>query len=109
MDVDLELKKLRTVYPSAEIWPDNVQKLVYLPDLKVRSGKEVFVTDALLYPYPRDGYSSRLFFKDSFPNNGQKWSVFNICGKTWYACSWQGILNTVPFAEMISGHLRAIK
>lgn len=108
MDVTKNYEALRNLYPEAQILEQGGQKVAFIPNLSlVRSG-QLLQLEALLWPHARDGYDSRLFLGQKVPGKAKNWKAFNIFGKSWWACSWQGVKASLPWPEMLSNHLRAL-
>lgn len=107
MNTDVEkLQELKAYWPDAELVPAAEQSYVHLPTLKVPSGASTRTVAALLRPWASgDGYSTRLFFAENFSSKGSNWNVFNIAGRTWYACSWNGVSDSLPWFQIIASHL----
>jgi len=65
---------------------------------------------ALLWPKPRDNYPTRLFVERQLvAPQANNWKSFVICTRTWWASSWHGVPESLPWIEMIANHLRAFK
>ncbi|TAJ64654.1 hypothetical protein [Brevundimonas sp.] len=109
-NADTELQRLRELAPAAEIWTEGGQAVAFLPDVEFRVGKETATRDLLLWPRDRDSYNSRLFLSEPVTAaNAKNWKTFGIFGRTWHACSWQGVPNTLPWIEILANHLRAFQ
>lgn len=81
-----------------------------LSGLKLPEGCSPSVIDALLYPSPRDGYQSRLFFpKQIQGKNNLNWNgQVRIVERNWEAFSWK--VSAEPrLIQMVAAHLRAFK
>jgi hypothetical protein len=107
-DTAAELEALRALCPEAEIWMEGGHPLAHLPGLKYFLGGQPRQDDALLCPRARDGYATRLFFKEIPQGTSAKWTAHNICGKTWYTRSWKDISADLPWIEIVSNHLRGL-
>jgi hypothetical protein len=79
-----------------------------IPALPLPEGCTPSVVEALLYPAPRDGYQSRLFFAERFQEGlGRNWNGnLSFAGRSWFAISWTMPPN-LRLAEMLMVHLRA--
>ena len=110
MDAQVELIQLRELAPAAELWAVGGKPIAFLPDVEFAAGSSRVVRDLLLWPRERDGYKSRLFLSEPV-TSGQaaNWNVFNIQGRPWHGCSWQGVQNTLPWIEIVAAHLRAFR
>ena len=107
-DVAKNFQALRNLYPEAQILEQGGQKVAFIPNLSlVRSGERLHL-QALLWPYARDGYETRLFLEQKIPGKARNWNAFNIFGRSWWACSWRGVKASLPWPEMLANHLRAL-
>ncbi len=82
---------------------------LFLPALHLPDGCTPQSRDAILCPFPRDGYASRLFFAEKIQSNNQcNWNAsgVRIAERNWHAFSWQTNAN-LRLAQMIAAHLRA--
>lgn len=106
-ELEAKLRDLRTAWPDAELLTQGECVYVYLPDFKVVADGITRTLDALLRPSAigGDGYESRLFFSERFTSKGSNWNIFNIAGRSWHACSWQGVASSLPWREIIACHL----
>lgn len=110
MDALAELEKLRELSPSAELWMEGGQPVAFLPAVEFAAGHSRVVRDLLLWPRAREGYASRLFLSEPITSGkAANWNVFHIQGRTWHACSWQGVPDTLSWLEMLAAHLRAFR
>lgn len=105
---DIKFEELRRFYPNAQKVQEGQRLLALLPNLMVSTSSGTRKVNALLYPHEHNGYLSRLFFSESLPSDAN-FSAVTVCGATWYACSWQGVSASLPWAEIVANHLRAIK
>lgn len=104
-----ELETLKALCPEAELWEEGGQPLAFLPNLQIKSDGAPHQTDGLLWPGPRDGYETRLFLSRPFPAKGQNWNVFNIKGRAWHACSWNGVPASLPWLQILANHLSPLR
>lgn len=110
MDAEAQLGRLRELSPAAELWTEGGKPLAFLPGVQFVAGGKRVVRDLLLCPREREGYLSRLFLSQPVhAGSAKNWNTFNILGRTWHACSWQGVPNTLPWIEMLANHLRAFR
>lgn len=107
-DQAAELFKLRDLCPAAEIWTDGGHPAVFMPKLQFKAQGGMHTRDVLLWPQARDGYATRLFLSAQVPG-AQNWNSFSICGRQWFACSWQGVPAHLPWIEILANHLRAFR
>ncbi|MBB1090450.1 hypothetical protein HUU61_04035 [Rhodopseudomonas palustris] len=109
-DAARQFAEIRKLYPNAEMWTEGGQQAVYLPQLRIANQGATVIRDALLWPTTREGYSTRLFLSEAVTApRAKNWNPFNICGRSWYACSWQGVPATLPWVEILANHLSVLK
>lgn len=107
---DKELIGLRRLAPKGELWTDGGLIIAFLPDVNFFCNGGRVTCDLLLWPYERDGYQSRLFLSAQIvAPQANNWNIFQIQGRQWHACSWQGVPNTLPWVEILANHLGAFK
>jgi hypothetical protein len=105
-----QLAALRAYWPEALLADEGGRSYVLIPKLTVNSGEKRQEISALLQPWSKgDGYATRLYFSTRFTSKGQNWNTFNILGRTWYACSWSGVAETLSWREIIASHLRPLQ
>lgn len=101
-----KLEELKRTYPTAALLSDGGYDLISLPKLTINTGGVDAVYDALLCPRAHSGYMTRLFLDRVVNGRGQNWKSFPILGKTWWACSLQGIAAEQPYLTILLAHLR---
>lgn len=110
INAQAQLQRLRDLCPAAELWPEGNAHLAFLPGIRFKTGGSESQCDLLLWPFERDGYSSRLFLSAPVPSSTSRaWTAYNIQGRTWHAVSWQGVPNNLPWIEMVGSHLQAFQ
>jgi hypothetical protein len=102
------LTEITEVCPGATFIKDGPDGFVHLPSLKIPTGKEFIVRDALLSLNAHSGYASRLFLSAPIPNRGNNWTVHTIMGRTWHTPSWKDVLPGRPI-EMLLQHFGAYR
>jgi hypothetical protein len=81
-----ELEELRAICPGATSLTDGSLQLVYLPNLQVETdGRKVELLASLLCLSEHQGYSTRLYLSQPFPNKAQNWTVQTIAGRAWHS------------------------
>lgn len=111
IDAAAELVTLRALCPGAELWIEVGQSVPFLPDLTIeKEGAGSLKLDALLWPYHRDNYPSRLFLSETIPwSIGGQWTQSVVQGRAWHACSWGPVPADRPWIEILANHLRAFQ
>jgi hypothetical protein len=105
-----KLQALRKFFPKAQAFSDGGVVAAYLPGLAVETPSGTVEVDALLYPQAHSSYSTRLFTdREISAPNAKNWKSFTLGGRTWFACSWQGVEESLPWVEMLAAHMRAFR
>lgn len=105
-----QLSALRAVVPSAEPLQEGGRLLAFLPGLKVETQGGAVVCDALLHPHGHTGYQTRLFLdRQILGGSANNWTAHSLGGRTWWACSWQGVEAALPWVQILMNHLRAFR
>lgn len=106
----VKLSELKKHWRDVEVIAAEGKFYLHLPSLKIATSSGSKVISALLRPWANgDGYPTRLFFSEKFTNCGSNWNVFSIAGRSWYACSWAGVSDNLPYLEIIASHLRPLQ
>jgi hypothetical protein len=104
------LASLRSLCAQASLLTDGGTNVAHLPGVQFQAGAQRVRRDLLLWPCARDGYETRLFLSGQVVGSVQRaWKSFQLCGRTWWAVSWQGVPATLPWIEIVASHLRAFK
>jgi hypothetical protein len=110
MTTESEFASLKAHWLDAELIFEGGHPYVYLPKLIVASGGSTSTVSALLRPWSiGDGYATRLFFSQSFPQKGANWQQHTVLGRTWHTYSWSGVDASLPWLEIIASHLRPLQ
>jgi len=110
MSAASEFEKLRVLFPDAQLMQEGGVDLAFLPRLVIDNRGNAVTMPALLWPKARDSYPTRLFLERQLAApQAQNWNSFGICTRTWWACSWHGVPESLSWPEMIANHLRAFK
>lgn len=81
---------------------------LYMEGLRLPTGCDPSVCDALLCPVPKDGYPSRLYLSAEVRSPyTRNWNVRNlrIGEKNWFAFSWKVELTNPTLAQLLVAHL----
>jgi hypothetical protein len=107
-----QMSELRNTYHGKDIQIQEEAgiKYILIPAFKLPEGCKPEVVDLLLCPVPRDGYPSRLYFKNKLDSPaGLNWNGCNvILREQWYAYSWK-LNGQGTLLGILLGHLRAVK
>ena len=106
-----KLQVLQKYFPQAEPFTEGGLMGAFLPGLMVDTPSGVVQFDAVLFPHAHSsGYMTRLFTdRPITAPNAKNWNPHNLGGRTWYACSWQGVEAHLPWVEILANHLRAFR
>jgi hypothetical protein len=85
------------------------QPLLFLEGLKLPAACQPVEVDALLALHAREGYPTRLYLSAPTPQRGANWSTVCLLDRTWYTWSWKGISAQQRAAQVLAGHLRALR
>ena len=106
-----QIRELKAVYPKINALDEGGVTLIQISDLWLPSGCVPGVVEALLWPYPRDGYSSRLFLSSKITHQGPgiNWNHAGgiIANRAWWAVSWQTNKSELRLLGMVIAHLQA--
>ena len=106
-----QINELKAVYPNISALDEGGLTLIQIAGLKLPEGCSPAVVDALLWPYPRDGYTSRLFLSSKITHQGEgiNWNHAGgfIANRAWYAVSWQTNKSDLRLLGMVTAHLQA--
>lgn len=103
------LEELQHVCPDARAMEEQGREYVLLPNVKLPPGRNPSTTDALLCLTPRDGYPTRLFLANRYPECGQNWNQFLILDRTWHCWSWKDVSGAQRPTQILAEHLRALR
>jgi hypothetical protein len=100
-----DLVEVRALCPAAAFVDEGGARFIDLPGLKIQSGQEVIVRNALLSLQAHSGYTSRLYISAPIPGKGINWTVHTVLGRAWHTPSWQGVPPGRAI-EMVQQHLK---
>jgi hypothetical protein len=103
------LSELIAICPGAREMTEGGITYVYLPALRISSAGQTVVMDALLCPQQRDGYATRLFLSQVVQGRGNNWTTHQILSRPWYTWSWNNVSSAQRPAQILAGHLAALK
>jgi hypothetical protein len=111
---DEQIAAVKRVFPDISVAPEGSFNFMLIEQLKLPTGCEPQIVDALLCPTQRDGYPSRLFLSQQIAHKGrgQNWNPKHsvvILGRSWWAVSWKTTRANQTLLEMIMDHLDAFR
>jgi len=101
------MSELRAICAGAQEMVEAAMTYVYLPKLRLSCVSATL--DGLLCIQQHSGYATRLFLSAQVPGKGSNWSTHQILGKTWYTWSWKDVSADLRPAEILLGHLDALR
>ena len=109
MTTEEQLAGLRQLCKEPELRVEGGISYVVLAQIKVTVAGSVRVVDALLCAGAHNGYTTRLFLSQPFPERAANWSQWVIFGRNWHTWSWQNVPADIPWIQMVLEHLRALR
>ncbi|MBL9170656.1 MAG: hypothetical protein JNN07_23190 [Verrucomicrobiales bacterium] len=106
-----QIVELKGLCPEIAQGEEGGQSFLLLPKLPLPPGSDAANVDALLCPYERDGYASRLYFARQVGGpRPLNWNAFNvrILNRNWYAHSWR-VRKGLRLAQMLGEHMIAFR
>jgi hypothetical protein len=103
------LAELNAICPGANEMAEGGLTYIFLPALRICAAGQALVLDALLCPQQRDGYATRLFLAQVVQGRGSNWSAHQILGRAWYTWSWNHVSSAQRPAQILAGHLAALR
>ena len=85
------------------------QPFLFFEGLKLPPACQSVEVDALLALHGRDGYATRLYLSTPMPQRGANWSTVCLLDRTWHTWSWKDILAQQRAAQVLAGHMRALR
>lgn len=108
-----QIDELKKVYPNISALDEGGLTFIQIADLVLPEGCSPGVVDALLWPYPRDSYTSRLFLSSKITHTGEgtNWNHDGgiIANRAWWAVSWKTNKADLRLLGMVTAHLQAFK
>ena len=101
------MSELRAICAGAQEMVEAAITYVYLPKLTLSCVPEGL--EGLLCIQQHSGYATRLFLSAQVPGKGSNWSAHQILGKIWYTWSWKDVSANLRPAEILLGHLDALR
>ena len=108
--IHAQFDALKALIPTAELYHDGGVAGAYIPQLPIATQQGEVQADVILYPHGHSGYQSRLFFERQLQGaKAQNWTTHSLGGRTWWACSRQGVEPSLPWIEILACHLNAVQ
>lgn len=85
------------------------QPFLLLERLQLPQGCQPAAVDALLALHARDGYATRVYLSAPMPHRGGNWTSVYLLDRTWHTWSWKDISAQQRAAQVLAGHLRALR
>jgi hypothetical protein len=103
------LQELQVLCPGASVMEEAGREYIFLPSLKLPSGRQPAATDGLLCLSERDGYPTRLFLGARYAECGANWNEFRILDRTWHSWSWNHVAANQRPMQILAEHVRALR
>jgi hypothetical protein len=104
---DAAMSELRTLVPGAREMVEAGITYIHLPQLRLPGA--LGTVEALLCIQQHGGYTPRLFLSQAVTGKGANWSVHQIFGKNWHTWSWNNVPANIRPAQILVGHMDALK
>jgi hypothetical protein len=107
-----QIAELKQFYPELSEQDEGGQTLILISNLKLPDGCTPEVVDALLFPFTRDNYPSRLYLSQKITHKGEglNWAPPTgaiIGNRQWWAVSWHTHQVSQRLLGMVTAHLQA--
>jgi len=106
-----QIKELKVISPNLSYAQEGGITYIRIEDLQLPESCVPKVVNALLCPFPKDGYVSTLFYSVKITGGpARNWNRngVRILNDNWYAISWQ-VKPGLRLAEMVQVHLKALR
>lgn len=107
-----QVDDLKRAFLNLTTFVDGGLPYILIEKLQMPPGCQPECLDALLCPFPRDGYPSRLFLSAQVESPGAKnWNPKTgvlIGDRMWFAVSWK-VDENLKLLQMVAAHLRAFR
>lgn len=107
---DQQIDDLRVVFPDVQRVEVGGLACALIPALPIDTVGGPVTRRAILFPYPENGYSTRLFL-DQAVDIGKpvNWQERSVRGAQWWARSWNFVSADMPWLQILLGHMRAFR
>jgi len=105
-----EIAQMKAAFAGLSTASEGGTDFIQIPSLQLPEGCDPPVVDALFCPFPRDGYTSRLYLSARISHRGlgQNWNADQfILGRRWFAVSWRVIESLSRLLAILAAHLEA--
>jgi hypothetical protein len=108
-----QVDELKCYHFNLQVAEEGGFTFILIPELRMPDGCTPQTVDALLCPFTRDGYPSRLFLSSKVVHKGpgQNWNANGVIlfGRQWWAVSWHTHKEDQRLLGMVTAHLQAFK
>lgn len=110
MSIDrTQADELCTLFGSVSCATEAGVTLFALHELQLPAGCTPASVEVLLWPAPRDGYDSRLYFAQRVQSRvDRNWSEHRVLDRNWWAFSWR-TQSGLRLAQMVAIHVRGLE
>jgi hypothetical protein len=108
VSTETEYSALKLLHAAARLLPEGGRPVVLLPAFSFRAAGRDQKMDLLLVPWEHSGYATRLFYQNAISERGQNWTQHCVIDRNWWAPSYNGVLTTLPWREILCAHIRSV-
>jgi hypothetical protein len=104
-----QIDEIKPLCSSVREIQQGEQPFLLLEHLQLPPGCQPAELDALLALHARDGYATRLYLSAPMPRHGGNWTSVYLLDRTWHTWSWKDVSAQQRAAQVLAGHLRALR
>jgi hypothetical protein len=104
-----QIDELKPLCGGVREIPQGEQPFLLLERLKLPPGCQPAEVDALLALHAREGYATRLYLSAPMPHRGGNWTNVYLLDRTWHTWSWKDVSAQQRAAQVLAGHLKALR
>jgi hypothetical protein len=107
---DQQIDDLRAVFPEVQRVELGGLVCALIPELPINTARGAVTRNAILYPYPENGYPTRLYL-DQAVDVGKpvNWQERSLRGAQWWARSWNFVPADISWFQILAAHMRAFQ
>lgn len=108
MSTEREIAAVKMMHAAARLLTEGGRPVVFLPGFSFRAAAKDQKMDLLLVPWEHSGYVTRLFFERPITERGQNWTQHYLIDRNWWTPSYNGVIATLPWREILCAHIRGL-
>lgn len=109
MSPDIEMERIRAIYPDAHGLTEGSLTFVHFPKILIATRTGDFEREVLLCPHGHSGYTTRLFLDAIVPSGLANWTQHTLFTRNWFTWSWNNIVANQPWTAILANHLAAFR